>query len=79
VRDYKKSVDGYHDPKTRVMTGNRGKDGPKLLIGRVETQRDVPIDREEGIGDIALANTEITTATEGVADSSTGSSKGSNG
>ena len=79
MRDYKESVDGYHGPKARVMTGNRGEDDPQLLIGRVETQRDVPIDREEGIGDIALANTEITTATEGVADSSTGSSKGSNG
>ena len=61
------------------MTGNRGEDDPKLLIGRVETPRDVPIDGEEGIGGIALANTEITTAAESVADSSTGSSKGSNG
>jgi hypothetical protein len=79
VRGYKKSVDRYHDPQTRVMTGNRGEDNPKLLIGRVETPRDVPIDGEEGISGIALANTEITTAAEGVADSSTGSSKGSDG
>jgi hypothetical protein len=79
VRDYKKSIDGYHGPKARVMTGNRGEDDPQLLIGRVETPRAVPINGEEGIGSIALTNTEITTAAKGVADSSTGSSKGSDG
>ena len=79
MRDYKKSVDRYHVPETRVMTGDRSEDNPKLLSGRVETPRDVPIDGEEDIRDITLANTEIATAAESVADSSTGSSKGSNG
>jgi hypothetical protein len=79
VRNYQKGVDRYHAPQARVMTGDRSEDSPKLLSGRVEAPRDVPIAGKEDIRDITLADTEIATAAKSVADSSTGSPKGSNG
>ena len=79
MRDYQKCVDRYHVPQARVMTGDRSEDSPKLLSGRVEAPRDVPIAGKEGLRDVALVNTQVASATKRVAESAIAGPQGSNG
>ena len=79
MRSDKKGVGRYHAPQPRVMEGDGSEDSPKLLSGRVDAPRDVPVARKEDIRDITLANTQIATAAKSVAESSIGSPEGSNG
>jgi hypothetical protein len=61
------------------MESDGSEDSPKLLSGRLDAPRDVPVARKEDIRDVALANTQIASAAKSVAESSIASPEGSNG
>ena len=69
MRDDEEGVGRYHGSE----------DSPKLLCGRVDAPRNVPIAGKESLGDVALVNTQVAPATESVAESAIAGPQGSNG
>ena len=61
------------------MEGDGSEDGPKLLSGRLDAPRDIPVARKVDVRDDALADTKVASATEGVTESSIASPEGSEG
>ena len=79
MRNDKKGVGRYHAPELGVVKGDGSEDSPKLLCGRLDAPRDVPIAEEESLGDVAAINTQVAPATESVTESTVAGPKGSNG
>ena len=79
MRNDKKGFGRYHVPELGVVEGDGSEDSPKLLCGRPDAPRDVPIAGKEGLGDVALVNTQVAPATESVAESAIAGPQGSNG
>ena len=79
VRNDKEGFAGYHAPEIRVMEGDGGENGPKLLSGRLDASRDIPVARKVDVRDDALADTKVASATEGVTKSSIASPEDSEG
>ena len=79
MRNDKKGVGRYHAPELGVVEGDGSEDSPKLLCGRLDAPRDVPIAGKEGLRDVALVNTQVAPATESVAESAIAGPQSSNG
>ena len=79
MRNDKKGVGRYHAPELGVVEGDGSEDSPKLLCGRVDAPRNVPIAGKESLGDVALVNTQVAPATESVTESTVAGPQGSNG
>ena len=60
------------------MEGDGSENGPKLLSGRLDASRDIPVARKVDVRD-ALADAKVASATEGVTESSIASPEGSEG
>ena len=79
MRNDEKGVGRYHAPELGVMEGDGSEDSPKLLCGRVDAPRNVPIAGKESLGDVALVNTQVASATKSVAESAIAGPEGGNG
>ena len=77
VRDDKEGFARYHAPEIRVMKGNGSENGPKFLSSRLDASRNIPVAREVGVRDYALADTKVASTTEGVTKSSIAGPEGS--
>ena len=79
VRNDKEGFAGYHAPEIRVMEGDGSEDSPKLLSGRLDAPRDIPVARKVDIRDVALADPQVASAAESITKSSIASPEGSEG
>ena len=79
VRNDEEGIGRYHALELGVMESDGSEDSPKLLRSRVDAPRDVPMAKKEGLGDVAVINTQIAPATECVTESTVAGPQGSNG
>ncbi len=61
------------------MEGDGSENGPKLLSGRLDASKDIPVARKVDVRDVALADTKVASAAESVTKSSIASPEGSEG
>ena len=79
MRDDEQGFASYHAPEIRVMEIDGSKDSPKLLSGRLDAPRDIPVARKVDIRDVALADPQVASAAESITKSSIASPEGSEG
>ena len=77
VRNDEEGIGRHHALELRVIEIDRSEDSPKLLSGRMDAPRNVPVGKKEVLGDVTNVDTEITPGAECITKSTVAGPQGS--